>query len=249
MSIPLKSNRLIVAESLIDRHSCALPESADEVMAYAGLHGIPITAEEALDVLECFRQVSALAGKGVIVDEGRWCGLLCDRLTPTRGQRIVERLEALLGQGATHVMHVDSGMSMTIVRAIDGYRVLDDNAIGLQAPVPGRSGLLECDRAGRKILRDATVADLLAGALSGVVIRDDGRHWHGFCGNIDDLPGRVGIGGDEPVVATALPVDSLDRAVVERAMALARNAGEAGELRQAFRVNGEAYLITFRSGS
>ncbi len=248
MSSPLKSNRLIVAEFLVDSHSDALPESAGEVMGYAGILGVPITAEEAAEVLECFRQIRVLAGKGVLVDEGRWCGMLCEQLDPTRAQRIVNRLETLLGQGATHVMHHDSGTPMTIVRAIEAFRGLDDNAVGLQPPVPGCSGLFECDSAGRKILRGDTLTAHLGDAGSCALIRDDGRQWHGSCSNIDEIPDAVGIGKDEPLVAVSLPVESLDSSVVEGAVALARNAGGIGELRGAYRVNDRAYLITFRGG-
>ena len=246
MSSPLKSNRLIVAESLVDRHLDSLPESAGEVMGYAGILGVPITAEEAVEVLECFRQIRVLAGKGVLVDEGRWCGMLCEQLDPTRAQRIVNRLETLLGQGATHVMHHDSGTPMAIARAIEAYHSLDDNEVGLQPA--GCSGLFECDSAGRKVLRGNTLTGLLGDAGSCAIIRDDGRRWHGSCSNIDEIPDEVGIGKDEPFFAVSLPVDSLDSAVVEDAADLVRNSGGSVELRGAYRVNDGAYLITFCGG-
>ncbi len=246
MSIPFKSNRLAVAELIVDNCFGAFPESPDAVRAYADLHGLPLTSVEAADVLECLRHVLALAAKGVIVDEGCWCGVLCEHLIQTRGLRVVMELEAIRSLGGTHVMRSDGdGMPVTIDVAIGWYRDLEDNAFGL-APVDlDGHGLTECDVEGRRILRGSRIMGAVTLQESGVIIWDDGDEWCGNWAGEDGLPCRGGVYRRDGVVAMVVSPVSLDRALQERALALAGEAGFVPRVAQAFRINDEAYLFTF----
>ncbi|NTU69162.1 MAG: hypothetical protein HGB02_09895 [Chlorobiaceae bacterium] len=219
-------------------------------MAHAVFLGWPITVDEAGEVLDCLQQIRVLAEKGVIVDDGRWCGVLSAFLIPTRGQRIVTELESLRERGGTHVMvgegHV--GSLLTIEQAIRVYGDLDDNAFGLGQIELGRAGLFECDIDGRRMWRGQTIDGAVTKSAFGVIIRDDGYEWHGIWIGMDGLPDKAGAYRRQEIVATAVQLSSLDRKILDRAQGLAGSVMGASGVEQAFRINDEAYLFTFRGG-
>ncbi|NTV03224.1 MAG: hypothetical protein HGB04_10685 [Chlorobiaceae bacterium] len=153
MRIPVKSNRLTVVESIVDECFVELPRTVDEILAYASGLGRPLTVDEAVEVRECLVQISALAAKGVIVDDGRFCGVVCDGLKPTRGQRVAKNLESLRSWGATHVAggYGCIGALMSIDQAVSEYHDLEDNTFGLGPLEPDQMGLFPCDGEGRRI--------------------------------------------------------------------------------------------------
>ena len=251
MNIPLKSNRLSVAESIVDGSFDALPDNAKEILLYADLLGLPLGASEAEEVLECFQRIRALSVKGVIVDAGRWCGAICEHLKQTRGQRLVTDLESLRELGGTHVMQGagDKATLMTVAEAISEFERLDDNAFGLGQHELGRTGLYECDIEGCRILRSQTIAKTLAVKVNSVMICDDGGEWYGYCKAIAGSPEIIGTSWWAGVAAEEVPAAGLDRVILERALILAGNTGSVSDIGQSFRINDDSYLFTFRIGS
>jgi len=132
----MKSNRLIVAEGIMDsaeaEYRAENLASSDAVMDYADGIEVNISEEEAEEILDVCKAMQARLDAGEIPTTDDWYHDFDKPLSQTRGEKIAEAMHEKELDGAEYVTYGDGdlGVPVHILEARADFEQMDDYQIG-----------------------------------------------------------------------------------------------------------------------
>jgi len=132
----MKSNRLIVAEGIMDSAAAEYRSenlaSSDAVMEYAEGIEVNITEKEAEEILDVCKAMQSLLDAGEIPTIDEWYHDFKKPLSQTKGEKIAEAMHEKELDGAEYVTYGegDLGVPVQILEARADFEQMDDYQIG-----------------------------------------------------------------------------------------------------------------------